>query len=227
MTVDMAAKQSAENDLTLEEMRSLLAPKVARHAAFDGWGDAAVGAAAADCGIDAGLARIAMGKSPVDHIDAWFAHVDDAMRAAMPVETLSQMGMTRRITTLIETRLDILSPEREGLRRAIAILALPTNAARAARLAWRSADSMWRQAGDTASDFNHYSKRMTLGAVYTSTIAVFLNDDSDGQAETRAFLARRIANVMQFEKWKGSMRARRIMRPSLTRFISRLRYPRH
>lgn len=227
MSVNMSVKSPAADDLTLEEMRSLLAPKVARHAAFDGWGDAAVGAAAADCGIDAGLARIAMGKSPVDHIDAWFTHVDGAMRAALPVETLGQMGMTRRITALVEARLDILSPEREGLRRAIAILALPTNAARAARLAWRSADAMWRQAGDTASDFNHYSKRMTLGAVYTSTIAVFINDESENQAETREFLARRIANVMQFEKWKGSLRERRIMRPSLTRFISRLRYPRH
>ncbi len=227
MTVDMAAKQTTKDDLTLDEMRSLLAPHVARHAAFDGWGDGAVAAAAADCGLDAGLARIAMGKSPTDHIDAWFAHVDGAMRAALPVETLSQMGMTRRITALIEARLDILSPEREGLRRAIAILALPTNAAHAARLAWRSADAMWRQAGDTASDFNHYTKRMTLGAVYTSTIAVFINDDSENQAETRAFLARRIANVMQFEKWKSSVRDRRIMRPSLTHFISCLRYPRH
>lgn len=223
----MASSMTDAADLTLDEMRSQLAPIVARHAAFDGWGDDAVAAAAADCGIDPALGRIAMGKSAADHIDAWFAHVDAVMRERLPVETLHQMGMTRRITSLVETRLDILAPDRESLRRAIAILALPTNAGHAAQLAWRSADVMWRQAGDTASDFNHYTKRMTLGAVYTSTIAVFINDDSDNQAETRAFLARRIANVMQFEKWKGSMRNRRMLRPSLTRFISRLRYPRH
>ncbi|WP_439955303.1 hypothetical protein, partial [Klebsiella pneumoniae] len=57
---------------------------------------------------------------------------------------------------------------------------MPQNAARGARLGWRAADAMWRAAGDTATDYNHYSKRMTLGAVYAATIAVFLDDESEG-----------------------------------------------
>ena len=84
---------------------------------------------------------------------------------------------------------------------------------------------MWRLAGDTATDFNHYTKRMTLSAVYASTLAVFVNDESDHFADTRAFLDRRIENVMQFEKAKAQAKKRREYMPSLSRFIGRLRYP--
>lgn len=217
--------QTDSLDLTLDETRLLLAPLIARNAAFDGWNVAAVASAAEQKGIDADVAHLACGDSAVDMIDAWFASIDAEMAVRLPPETLQQMGMTKRIATLLETRLEIALPEREALRRAVAILAMPQNAAKAAKLAWRSADTMWRLAGDTATDFNHYTKRMTLSAVYTSTVAVFLNDESEDLGETRAFLARRIGNVMQFEKWKANARKRREMRPSIARFVGRLRYP--
>jgi ubiquinone biosynthesis protein COQ9 len=84
---------------------------------------------------------------------------------------------------------------------------------------------MWRLAGDTATDFNHYTKRMTLGAVYVSTLLAWLDDQSEGFADTAAFLDRRIDNVMRFEKWKAEWRGSAHQRPSLSRFLGRLRYP--
>ena len=102
---------------------------------------------------------------------------------------------------------------------------MPQNAARGARLGWRAADAMWRAAGDAATDYNHYSKRMTLGAVYAATIAVFLDDESEGHADTRAFLARRIENIMQFERAKAKWLTPPEHRFSLSRFVGRLRYP--
>ena len=84
---------------------------------------------------------------------------------------------------------------------------------------------MWRLAGDTAVDFNHYSKRMTLSAVYGSTLLTLVNDEGADYADTRAFLARRIDNVMAFEKAKFQWKARSEHRPSLARLIGRLRYP--
>ena len=114
---------------------------------------------------------------------------------------------------------------REALRRAIAVLALPQNVPAAARLGWRTSDLMWRLAGDTATDYNHYTKRAMLLATYAATITVFLDDDSEGHAETRAFLARRIDDIMAIEKAKASATARTRYRPSLSRFVGRLRYP--
>ena len=95
----------------------------------------------------------------------------------------------------------------------------------AARLGWRTTDLMWRMAGDTATDYNHYTKRAMLLATYAATITVFLDDDSEGHAETRAFLARRIDDIMAIEKAKASATARTRYRPSLSRFVGRLRYP--
>jgi ubiquinone biosynthesis protein COQ9 len=97
------------------------------------------------------------------------------MLARFTPEALAAMKIRQRITALVETRLEISPPHREALRRAAAILAMPQNVARAARLGWRSADVMWRLAGDTATDYNHYTKRaILLGSIYAATITVFL-----------------------------------------------------
>ena len=157
-------------------------------------------------------------------IDAWFASIDVTMAAAVSAEMLAGMKIRERITAQIEARLAAAGPTRESLRRALAILALPTNLAAAARLGWRTADLIWRRAGDTATDYNHYTKRASLLAIYAATVTVFLDDESESQAETRAFLQRRIDGLMRFEKAKAGFLARTEHRPSFSRFIGRLRY---
>ena len=211
-------------DPTLEEIRLALAPAIAANAAFDGWGDAARDMAAEGDGVDADIARLAFADGPLAMIDAWFAAIDARMAADLPPETLATMKIRQRITALVESRLAIVAPDREALRRALAILALPQNVAAAGRLGWRSVDRMWRLAGDTATDYNHYTKRAMLLAVYGATIAVFLDDESEGWADTRAFLARRIDGIMRFEKAKAGFLKRSAHRPSLSRFVGRLRY---
>ncbi|NML10514.1 COQ9 family protein [Sphingobium sp. AR-3-1] len=217
---------SETSDLTLDEIRALLAPALARHAAFDGWRPPAVAMAAAEKSVDADIAALAFADGAIDMIDAWFASIDTRMVDALPADELATMSIRRKITALVEARLELLAPDREALRRAIAILALPTNAMRAAKLGWRAADVMWRAAGDTTTDLAHYSKRTTLAALYTATLLVFVDDESEGHADSRAFLARRIEDVMRFEKFKAKVKGvGGGERLSLSRFIGRLRYP--
>ena len=213
------------SDPTLDELRDALAPLIARHAAFDGWTAAAQAAAAEEAGVDPRIAALAYPDGEIDMIDAWFASIDRAMLEAWPAETLATLKIRARIQSLVEARIALLAPHRETLRRALAILALPSNTPRAARLGWRAVDRIWRAAGDTATDFNHYSKRAMLFGVYASTMLVLVDDESDDQAETRAFLARRIDDVMRIEKAKAGFKMRSEHRPSLSRFIGRLRYP--
>jgi ubiquinone biosynthesis protein COQ9 len=212
-------------DPTLDEIREALAPRLAAHAAFDGWTDAAVAAAAQELGVDADIAWLALKGGPMALIDAWIGAVDAEMARRLPPEKMNAMKIRERITALVATRLEIAAPDKEGQRRALAIMAMPQNLVSAARIGWRSADRMWRLAGDIATDFNYYTKRATLSAVYAATLAAFVNDESDDFADTRAFLDRRIDNVMQFEKVKAQSKARRENLPSLSRFIGRLRYP--
>jgi ubiquinone biosynthesis protein COQ9 len=215
---------TAVADMTLDELREALSPHLAPNAAFDGWGPKTVETAADAIGADRDVAKLAVPGDAAGMIDLWFAQIDRRMAAALPPETLAAMKIREKITALVEARLDALAPDREALRRAVAILAMPQNAARAARLGWRSADVMWRLAGDVATDYNHYTKRAMLAGIYAATIAVLLQDQSEGQAETRAFLARRIDNIMEFEKAKAKLAGRSDHRFSLSRFVGRLRY---
>lgn len=212
-------------DATLDELREALAPEIARNAAFDGWNNEALDMAAATLGADKDVAHLAFAGGPTAMIDAWFASIDRGMAERVPAEALAKMKIREKITALVEARLAILAPEREALRRALSVLGLPTNVVHATKLGWRSADVMWRLAGDTATDYNHYTKRTMLAGIYAATITVFLGDESEDYAETRAFLARRIEGIMAFEKAKARLLGRVEHRPSLSRFIGRLRYP--
>jgi ubiquinone biosynthesis protein COQ9 len=212
-------------DMNLDELRLVLAPKVAPNAAFDGWSDKALAMAAAEVGVPAPRARLCFPRGAPEMIEAWFDSLDRDMAAAFPLERVEAMKIRERIRALVMHRIEAVKPDREALRRALAILAQPQNLPLAARLAWRAADRMWRIAGDRATDFNHYSKRAILMGVYGATTLVFLDDDSDGLTQTRAFLDRRIDEVMRFEKTKAQWRGNRQRLPSLSRFLGRLRYP--
>jgi ubiquinone biosynthesis protein COQ9 len=212
-------------DMNLDELRDALAPLLAGHAAFDGWSDAALAMAAAELGVPAERARLAFRGGAVAMVDAWFNSIDLAMAAAFPPDRIAALKVRERIRELILFRFEAMRPHREALRRAMAILAMPPNLPLAGRLAWRAADRIWRLAGDRATDFNHYSKRAILVGVYGSASLVFVDDESDDLAATRAFLDRRIDDVMRFEKFKASWRGTRERLPSLSRFLGRLRYP--
>lgn len=211
-------------DLTLDELRLALAPAIAAEAVFDGWSDAALEQAAALAGEAAPVARLAFPGGAMDMIAAWIASIDAQMEAAFAGGALDRMKVRDRIRTLVLFRLDAVSGRKEALRRAMAIMALPTNVPRALRTAWSSADAMWRLAGDTATDYNHYTKRTLLAGIYSATLAVFIEDESEHQQETRAFLDRRINDVMRFEKTKAQLLQRR-EGFDVVRFLGRLRYP--
>jgi len=208
----------------LERIRSRIALAVGENAVFDGWCRAAVDSAAGQLGVDEAQARVAFPKRKAAMIDAYIRGVDAEMEKRLSPKSLAAMKIRERIRALVWTRLEIMGPAREAIRSALATLAMPQNVALGASIGWRSADLMWRLAGDASTDFNHYTKRMTLGAVYGSTLLTWLDDDSEGWTETAAFLDRRIDNVMQFEKWKAGWKGSG-EHLSLSRFLGRLRYP--
>lgn len=209
----------------LDDLRRQLAPAIADAAVFDGWSDAAVAAAAEAEGIDLALAAFAFSEGPMAMIAAWIAACDAAMAQEWPAERLAALKVRERIRTLVQFRLDYVTPQQEALSRALAIMAMPRNTARALQLGWSSADLMWRLAGDTAADYNHYTKRTILSGIYAATLAVLAHDRSEGQADTRAFLERRIDGVMKFEKAKARLLSRDVAGFSPARFLGRLRYP--
>jgi ubiquinone biosynthesis protein COQ9 len=214
-----------ETPSPLEQLRRRLALAVGENAVFDGWTRKAVDSAAAQLGVDPVHARLAFPKSQPGMIDCYIQEVDRALEAWFTPKQLAGMKIREKIRSLIWHRLEFMGPAREAVRRGLAILAMPQNVPQALRTGWRTADLMWRIAGDTSTDFNHYTKRMTLGGVYASTLLVWLDDQSEGWQETAAFLDRRIDDVMKFEKLKAEWGDSSGQRLSLSRFLGRLRYP--
>ena len=208
----------------LEALRRQLALAVGENAVFDGWTRQAVDSASGQLGIDPVQARLAMPKTQPGMIDVYIQEVDRALEAYFTPERLASLKIRDKIRSLVWRRLEIMAPAREAVRRALAILAMPLNLPLALRASWRTADLMWRIAGDTSTDFNHYTKRMTLAAVYGSTLLAWLDDQSEGWTDTAAFLDRRIDDVMKFEKFKAEWRGSS-EHLSLSRFLGRLRYP--
>ncbi|MBX7495143.1 COQ9 family protein [Qipengyuania sp. 6B39] len=213
-------------DLTLDELRLALAPGIADAAVFDGWTDAALDMAADQLGADRDVARLAFkDHGAMGMIRAWIETIDRQMMLDLPAEKLAGMKIRERIRSLVQYRLDAVLGLEESLRRALAIMAMPQNVPTSLKTGWNSADVMWRLAGDTATDYNHYTKRAILASIYGATLAVFVEDESEDKQETRAFLERRIDGVMQFEKVKAKWLNPDRESFSVTRFLGRLRYP--
>lgn len=220
-----AQTQPDPAEMTLDELRPFLAPHIADAAVFDGWTQVALDDAARSAGVDADVARLAFSGGAMEMIGAWIDSIDLAMAAELTQEKLATMKIRERIRSLVQFRLDAVVGREEALRRALATMAMPQNVGAALKTGWRSADIMWRLAGDTATDWNHYSKRAILASLYGATLAVFLNDNSDGKADTRAFLDRRIEGVMKFETLKRQWLQPKGEHFSPVRFLGRLRYP--
>ena len=173
------------------------------HVPFDGWSDATFTAAARDAGIDPALARVLCPRGAVDLAVAYHRRGDAAMVAG--IAGLPE-GMRFRDRIAHAVRLRLASADREIVRRGMTLFALPQHAATGSRLVWETADAIWRALGDTSEDVNWYTKRASLGAVYSATLLYWLGDDSADHAATWDFLDRRIEDVMRIEKFKAALR---------------------
>jgi ubiquinone biosynthesis protein COQ9 len=186
-----------------QQMREKILAKALPHAAFDGFTDSVLHKAADEAGVTkADLARLFQ-DGPVSLVEFYSTHADAEMENRLAGMDLKAMKIRERIATAIRTRLAVLKPHKEAARRAAALLSLPMHAALGAKLVYRTVDAMWRAAGDTSTDFNFYTKRGILAGVYGSTAMRWFNDTSEDEKPTEEFLAARIENVMQFEKFKA------------------------
>lgn len=194
----------SETDPYFETRQAVLAAALP-NVAFDGWSKAALNnaieAAVEQADIDRSMAVLAFPQGVDNLIETYSAAGDAAMLAALPEP--GELKIRERITEAVWQRLLADADNIEAARRAAGYLSVPGRQKLAADLLFASAHQMWRWAGDTATDYNYYSKRLILSGVITATRLYWFDDASDDFAKTRAFLERRIENVMQFEKVKA------------------------
>lgn len=182
------------------------------HVPFDGWSETTFHAAVADSGVDPVVAQGLSPRGAVDLASAFHRRGDKAMVQRLSDEDLSEMRFRDRIAAAVRFRLEAVE-DKEAVRRGMTLFSLPQYAPTGGKLVWETCDLIWTSLGDTSDDFNWYSKRATLSAVYSSTVLFWLGDDSLDHHATWEFLDRRIDNVMQFEKLKGQVQSNRLLKP--------------
>jgi ubiquinone biosynthesis protein COQ9 len=187
-----------------EEKRAILAAALPS-VAFDGWSAQTLRAATEAAGFDGAMALRAFPNGAIDLLEFFMAEADRCMLDDLAATDLAQLKIRERIATAVRLRLVRQAPHKEAIRKALAVLALPIHAGRGLRSLYRTVDAIWYAAGDTATDFNFYSKRMLLAGVYSATLLHWLDDKSEDQAATWAFLDRRIGDIMRIQKLRGRL----------------------
>jgi ubiquinone biosynthesis protein COQ9 len=181
-----------------DAQRETLLKETLPHVAFDGWTHTALMAGARDAGIEPALADNAFPGGMAELLDFYHRVADiEMVRALESRPDLGAMKIRDKVALAVRLRLEANAGHREAIRQALSFLALPTNAPLGARCLYRTVDAIWYAVGDRSTDFSFYTRRALLAGVYGSTVLYWLNDKSDGFADTWSFLDRRIADVMR------------------------------
>lgn len=183
-----------------DQMEQAVLDAALRHASAMGWNSRMVRAACADNGLSLGDEELLLPNGARDLAALLSRRHDDRAMAALAEVEPASLKIRERIARAVSARMEAGAEDLEATKRCAAFLALPTNADLGLKLVWETADHLWHWAGDTATDWNHYSKRAILSGILAPALTMRW---FDGREAAEAFVARRIENVMAFEKWKA------------------------
>lgn len=196
-----------KSEKTSPDLRRRIFEAALPDVAFDGWTDEVLARAAKKLKLDDDAVDEAFPKGPVSLAEYFAEWADDRMGEKLQPKKLTDMRIRDRVAFCVRTRLEILTPHRQALSSALAFLAMPPRNLVLPKMVWRTADTIWRACGDTSTDYNHYTKRLLLSGVQSSTALFWLNDKSDGFEKTWAFLSRRIDDVMKIGGAIGKLKS--------------------
>tara|TARA_R110000824_G_scaffold390760_3_gene587547 strand:+ start:27594 stop:28283 length:690 start_codon:yes stop_codon:yes gene_type:complete len=210
----------------VSKLRADLLAAALPNVAFDGWTTKLMREAADSIGMAHGEMRLAFPGGITDLVDCFLEDGDRRMEAALAKHDLASIKIRERITLGVRTRIEVDAKQREAVRRAVTLLSLPLSGTTGPRALFRTVDAIWRAVGDTSTDFNFYTKRAILAGVYSAVTINWFGDESEGYADTWTFLDARIADVMQIEKAKASVKKFGQFLPDPLALLGRLRYRR-
>ena len=190
----MDAPENAPSDLFLDQLTDAmlaLAPDA-------GWTRSTLEKAAEKAGLTAGQALLAAPNGVADILEAFGKRAARAAGEALTTPEAATLKVREKVRAGVKGWLAALGAHKAAVKRAAAT---PANLLTGPKGLWAAADAIWSALGDKSTDYNWYTKRMTLSAVLASTLAAWMGTDDEAQVDE--FLDRRIENVMQFEKLKA------------------------
>ncbi len=213
----------------LEPVREQILMAAINHAPFDGWNSCTMKQAAKEVGVDMGMVKLAFPGGARELLEYFSRWADDQMVTGFEVakargET-DGLGIRGSIKLALTIRFKAIEPYREAMRRAVTFEALPHNAPSGGMAIYHTVDAAWKVIGDTSTDFNFYTKRAILAGVFSTTLLYWLNDHSEGFADTDAFLERRLDDVMTIGKVRAKIEGAVDRLPNPFKLAAALRFP--
>jgi ubiquinone biosynthesis protein COQ9 len=189
---------------------------------FDGWSNRALRTAAMRLGIPAAEAIALFPGGNTDLVGEFSRWTDRQMLDRLEGAALDELRVSERVALALRLRFEILAPWREAVRRSLSVLALPYNTPLGMRLLYETVDGIWYAVGDASTDFSFYTKRATLAGILAAATLYWLEDRSEGAADTHAFIERRLADLHHLTEVRRRFRnaadrmpnPARVLRPS-------------
>lgn len=201
-----AAAAADQPVFDMELAREAILEATLGHVPFDGWTLLSLRAGVSDAGLDESMAVRGFPGGVAELVEFHSTWADRRMLEGLTQRDLAAMKVRERVTTAVRLRLEQNAKDREAVRRGALYLARPQHAVLACRCLYRTVDAIWYAAGDTATDYNFYTKRALLAGVYSATVLYWLNDNSEDNSATWAFLDRRIRDAMRMPQVTARLR---------------------
>jgi ubiquinone biosynthesis protein COQ9 len=191
--------------------------------AFDGWSHAALRVAARQIGVPAAEAEALFSRGAPDLVAGFSRWADRRMLDRVEAAPPGEISISARVRRVVLLRLEVVQPWREAVRRALSVLAMPPHALLGMRLLYETVDGVWYAAGDRTTDFSFYTKRATLAGIYAASLLYWLEDRSEGFADTQAFLDRRLAELRRLTEARRQLDAALARLPNPARLLRPVR----
>lgn len=180
-----------------EDLRLKLVYAALHHVPHTGWDEVALRMAARDLEVADSMSWRLFPGGINQVIQLWNEDTDKKMLSRLKRFKTKDMRIRDRISLAVKVRLQLLDSYKPAVTTTAKYLALPHHALLGTKMMFKTVDEIWHWAGDESTDYNWYTKRGLLAGVYSSTLLCWMNDSSEGYAQTWDFLEKRIDNVMK------------------------------
>jgi len=176
-----------------------------KRATYEGWTETMLIEAGKDVGLSKTETHIIFPDGVKQLLAMFNQSITDQMKQKLEEIDLDTISIKQRIKLAIQTRLTLLEAHKLAVNRAMQFYALPQHNLLAITSLAEISDQIWYAIGDKSTDVSFYTKRLTLGMLYSSTLLYWLQDDSTNNKETNNFLDRGLNNILKLGKAKSAL----------------------
>lgn len=200
--------------LDSQENKEKILSEFLQIAAFDGWNKESLLKALDHCKINRDFCNLIFENDILDLTEFYLNLYNQ--KSLSNLENIEVKKIRDKIRLCLYARFEVEKNNRLALQRLRNFYLDPKNflsfeigvrpLAYAIRDCYKIADFMWKTIGDSSTDFNFYTKRLTLGKIILRSFFVFIKDEDENLQKTKKFIDLEIEKVMKFEKFKAQFK---------------------